>query len=349
MFDDLVPQKKGAFDDLVPSKGGRFDDLVPKKGVAQGDPKSREETSHGTVNPTRQALSTPNAPPAQRQMSYAEDITKSVGSSLARGVMSIPGMLGDIPELGRQGVEWGLQHTVSPIVRALGGKVAESTKPAFQLPTTSDIEGYAQSKGLPVHTPQTTPGKYFGAIAQVVPLVAMGPQSVARKALQAGFIGAGSQAGADIGGTPGALLGGVAGAIAGSGVSNTVRTVRDLRGRQVPVEPAVTHAEQVGQLADDLYSTRTAAQADMIEMRQRGDAMAAQMPPVPAPPKQPSKITAWLRAATVPSSKPRPPGRKCRRKPRRLFKSVYTHSGSATLRSRSTLPSGSFGTHTSRH
>lgn len=101
----------------------------------------------------------PSTPPTLLQ-----DVVKSAAGGLAKGVLGIGSLPGNIEQLGRMGVDAG--------ARALGyqdPKLRES----WWLPGYQQYKDDAEKRlGLKIYEPQTTPGKYVDSVAQ---MAAAGP------------------------------------------------------------------------------------------------------------------------------------------------------------------------------
>lgn len=106
----------------------------------------------------------PDAPP----VNVAEDVAKSAGTGLARGVANIPGMAGDLPAL----ADWGIGSLFDKAESLLGYKRTPEQQAAmeqgrskaqtFRPPTSQDIRDAAAKVpgAIELHEPQTTAGKY---------------------------------------------------------------------------------------------------------------------------------------------------------------------------------------------
>lgn len=124
---------------------------------------------------------------------YAEDIAKSIGTGLTKGVMGVVGL----PFTAARGAEYvGLLanrlatgETYDDQQARIGKLQAENTNPSLLRRGMDNLNGDALTASLernvtgPLHKPQTLPGKYAETVAEFIPsAVAMGPGGVVRGA-----------------------------------------------------------------------------------------------------------------------------------------------------------------------
>jgi len=142
--------------------------------------------------------------------SVGQDIAKTIPSAAVRGVTSGLGLFGDLqakPELAPSA-----PGTFTSYLE----KARNFLEPP-QLPTSATLRGAAEKVTGSLYEPQTTPGRYAGAVTESLanPVSYLGPGSVPLKLGGAVLSGAGGQAGEDVAGTPGRI----AGAVLGGGVA----------------------------------------------------------------------------------------------------------------------------------
>lgn len=122
-------------------------------------------------------------PETQPEVSQSEDIKMALKSGLREGAIAVPEA---IEMLGRLGV-----RTYQEAKDLLGYEVDEKT------PVLQSTVGQALREAFPAeqYDPQTTAGEYAQTIAEFLPSAAVGgPAGIARRAVVAGFAGAGSEA-----------------------------------------------------------------------------------------------------------------------------------------------------------
>lgn len=117
-----------------------------------------------------------NAPPDPADV--VSDTTKSAGIGLAKGVIAIPGLPGDVERLGRMGIDWAS--------RKLGNEDPGYSKNQF-LPGSKDIQHGIEKFTGPFYEPKTPVGKYAERIGEFLPMgIAAGPGGLAQRALVQG-------------------------------------------------------------------------------------------------------------------------------------------------------------------
>lgn len=172
-----------------------------------------------------------------------EDVAKTIPSALARGtagVVGIPGMLSSVPDWLFSKID-GISPEEMQRRRA---EIAENQRKTlgFSIPRAEDVltpekvTGAIEGVTGPLYKPQTTPGRYIGAVAEMAPGVVMGGGTAWERALSTIGAGIGSEGGGDLfHGTwfepyakiVGGILGGVTGAVAPSATSRTFAGVKD--------------------------------------------------------------------------------------------------------------------------
>lgn len=101
--------------------------------------------------------------------SAAGDVAKSAGIGLAKGVIGIPALPGNLENLGRMGINW-----------ARPGAVSSETA----LPTSKDLQGHVEKVTGEFYKPQTKMGRYAETIGEFAPLgMAFGPGGMAGRAI----------------------------------------------------------------------------------------------------------------------------------------------------------------------
>lgn len=127
--------------------------------------------------------------------STTEDVAKSAGTGLAKGVIQSIGTPGDIANLLAKGSKVAGDY--------IGGLFGAEPSPDIGkpiIPTSPQIQSAVESETGKFYEPQTTAGRYVGKAAEFAgnPLSYVGPGGVLAKAATAAGAGAGSEAGGDI-------------------------------------------------------------------------------------------------------------------------------------------------------
>jgi hypothetical protein len=120
----------------------------------------------------------------------AEDVAKSAGSGLAKGVVALPGLPADAMNLADHGWQW----LVSKGLEKAGVWTPEQAEKARQplpgledgptrgiLPTGQGMIRAAEKAGVPFHEPQTTAGEYAHTIGEFAPGALLAPGSLVRR------------------------------------------------------------------------------------------------------------------------------------------------------------------------
>jgi hypothetical protein len=125
-----------------------------------------------------------SAAPAGGMMS---DVVQSLGGGIRGGVESLAGMAGDMNAAGGRAASWlAGKFGASPETAAsIGSTVSRASPLTFGMPTT---ERYKQETDAAIgntlkHEPQTTAGKYARTVGEFIPAAAIGPGSLAKRAV----------------------------------------------------------------------------------------------------------------------------------------------------------------------
>lgn len=104
------------------------------------------------------------------------DVGKSIVSKGAQGLIGLAGMPSDIAELGARG----LDYATRGIGGALGYDIAprEAQQPLLG---SEQIKNAVEKVTGDFYEPQTTAGKYAGSVAEMLPAIAGGPESLAAR------------------------------------------------------------------------------------------------------------------------------------------------------------------------
>lgn len=181
-----------------------------------------------------------------REPGLLEDAAKSAGAGLARGVMGLAGLPGNLETLGRVGIN------------AAAGSLGASgpvVKGAAVLPTSTDIEHAAEPITGTLYKPRTTLGRYAGAIGEFAP-GALFPGGLAQRVLGnvVGPAVASETAGEATKGTSLEPWARIAGAIGGSALPNVAARA------YTPAAPSAQRAQAVAGLRAEGVTDLTAGQ-----------------------------------------------------------------------------------------
>lgn len=120
-------------------------------------------------------------PFAERKIGVAEDVTKSAGAGLAKGVALTAGL----PELMQRGGDWLAENTVGRAINAIktGGKDfspvpserASTAADGLSFPSSEQVQRSIETFTGPLHEPQTTAGQYARTAAEFIPGTLMAP------------------------------------------------------------------------------------------------------------------------------------------------------------------------------
>lgn len=126
-------------------------------------------------------------------MDTAKDVVKSAGIGLAKGVIGLGGLVGDLTDLGAKGIkkasDFVSDKTGTPRYEPNGDSVLNNIPTSASL--TKNIEGVTGK----FYKPQTTAGHYAETVGEFVPAALAGPGGITRKlALQAAVPGVASEA-----------------------------------------------------------------------------------------------------------------------------------------------------------
>jgi hypothetical protein len=129
-----------------------------------------------------------------QQPGIAEDMLKSAGSGLVKGITHIPGIYGDLQQIGSaartflenkfgapggKAVKW-LEEQSKPYQ-----KYAERGDTMFMppMPTSGDVQGVIEQKTGKLYEPQTTPGHYAQTVTEMAPSALMGAGGLGQRAV----------------------------------------------------------------------------------------------------------------------------------------------------------------------
>lgn len=117
------------------------------------------------------------------QMGYAEDIAKSAGSGLVKGVAGLAGLPSAIGDV----IQWGERKLTGDTPEQYAARLAERKKHALLpdvLPSTEQVQSAIEKNVTgPLHEAQTTPGKFAERAGEFVPGALTGPGGMLRNAL----------------------------------------------------------------------------------------------------------------------------------------------------------------------
>jgi hypothetical protein len=132
----------------------------------------------------------PAAPWESEEPSVGADIAKSAGVGAAKGLINASGTLGDTANLLTKG-----SKIAGDYIGGLFG-AAPSPEPKYSmLPTSGAIQNAIEQQTGKFYEPQTTAGKFTGAIAETAanPMSYIGPGGIPAKLIGAAATGAGSE------------------------------------------------------------------------------------------------------------------------------------------------------------
>lgn len=123
----------------------------------------------GASGADQQSQSLPNAAPTLGET--ATDVTKSLGTGLARGAIGIGGLAGNIETLGRAGI--------NKVATMAGYQPPVSPESAF--PTSNTLQGAVEEiAGSKFYEPQTKAGEYARTIGEFAPAAAFPGSAIQR-------------------------------------------------------------------------------------------------------------------------------------------------------------------------
>ena len=176
---------------------------TPDGGTAQFPPGTSKEAITEAMRKKFPAPQTVNtAEKTSRERSLGEtlgDVGMSTAQGVQSGIQSLVGLPGDIQQLAGMGASWGAGKL------GFSPEVQEGAKSLGlpQLPTTTDVNRFAESIIGPKYQPQTDVGRYVGRTAEMVPAAVAGPGSLIRKGAMAVLPGVAMEATKDVtGGSP---------------------------------------------------------------------------------------------------------------------------------------------------
>lgn len=217
--------------------------------------------------------------------SVAADIAKSSGIGLAKGAISLGGLIGDLSDLGAKGLE----HATNYVSDKLGVeryKRPEQPSILNKIPTSRSLTEAIESQTGEFYKPQTRAGRIAGTVGEFLPTSVIGPGGIAAKLGTAAAAGAGSEAaGQFTEGTKaepyariaGALAGGLAPAAAGRAITPVPASAARQRLVDVLADEGVTSltaGQRTGnkslQYAEDMLGNAPGAGGAAANVRQRG-------------------------------------------------------------------------------
>ncbi len=121
------------------------------------------------------------------QPGVMEDVAKSGGIGIAKGVIAAPGAFGAVSALNERLASQGAEYLGAPEwAQNVAGKAGRYLLgPLGSMPTTQQIQGTIEQQTGKFYEPQTTAGEYAETIGEFAPTALMGPGSVARKTAMA--------------------------------------------------------------------------------------------------------------------------------------------------------------------
>lgn len=136
----------------------------------------------------------PEAKPAKGAKDTAIDVAKSAGVGVARGVIGLAGMVGDVTDLGAKGLE-AASNYVADKTGTERYKRPEGGSALDNIPTSQSITKAVEGVTGDLYKPETTAGEYARTIGEFAPAAAAGLGGLARKvAMQAVLPGVASEA-----------------------------------------------------------------------------------------------------------------------------------------------------------
>jgi len=218
---------------------------------------------------------------AVSQPSTVEDVAKSGGIGVAKGVIAGAGGAGDLRNLLSSGVDYAAgkmgasPETAEKIKGAAGQAAKYSTigRVFADAPTSRDIQSKVEEQTGEFYKPKTTAGKYAQTMGEFIPAAVAGPGRIVPKLVSALAGGAGSEAaGQATEGTKAEpyarVLGAVAGGLAPHAASRAV----------TPLPASAAKQRLVDVLADEGVTSLTAGQRTGNKALQYGEDMLGNAP-----------------------------------------------------------------------
>jgi hypothetical protein len=152
--------------------------------------------------------------------SVAGDMAAAAPRGLAKGVVGMAGLPGDMLSAANKAGDWVNQKLGVPGPKGAPG---ETSNPF--VPTSAQLQSTIEELTGAWGEAKTKPGKYVESVTSMLPAAFTGGEGLAAKGLTALGGGIGAQAGEDVAGTPGRIAGGLLGGGIG-GAASAARTVR---------------------------------------------------------------------------------------------------------------------------
>lgn len=199
---------------------------------------SSERSRQETAQPEQEKRTVPdfvlpNEKPEPK--SVAQDIAASAPAALARGVVGVPGLMGDIQSLYQLGVSKAMPYITGEKSEDVYKRLRENR---LSLPSSTDVVSSFE-KAFPAAAPYTqtkaeTPvGRIVAGTLEGLPSAYVGPGTKLQKTLSGVFGGAAAEsAGEALRGTEAELAGRIGGALTGATVGSTIGSA--LRARSAP-------------------------------------------------------------------------------------------------------------------
>lgn len=126
------------------------------------------------------------------------DMLKSGGTGLAKGVMGMGGMLGDVQQMAGSGAGWlaeklGAGQETQDMVSGVARRIAVPGLPV-QAPTSGQIRQTVEGVTGPMYEPKTTAGKYAETLGEFAPGVLVGPGGIGARVATTATSALGSEA-----------------------------------------------------------------------------------------------------------------------------------------------------------
>jgi hypothetical protein len=133
-----------------------------------------------TVRPqgARQLVPVDHDPFANEGPGYAKDMALAVPSGIAKGVAAVAGLPGDVSEWIGLGLDWLEQQARGEGDEDFAKRVSErkaklkqirGDMPSLEPPTSGQVRGAIERVTGPLYEPQTSPGRYAGAVSEFLP------------------------------------------------------------------------------------------------------------------------------------------------------------------------------------
>lgn len=133
------------------------------------------------------ALEMPASSAGNPDMSFTDrfkDALKSLGVGVAKGVVGLAGMPGDITEIANHGGDWVDEHALTPEQQAKIPSTFDerfSGRAANMFPTSGEIQKSVEGKTGAFYDPRTTIGQYAQTAGEFLPSIVGGPETLATR------------------------------------------------------------------------------------------------------------------------------------------------------------------------